>query len=118
MKTTTQQDSFFNEGFEYKGIRYRPISAGSMIQLEIAKSCFLTDNIGVRGIMDFLYVHGEDKEIVRTIIRRRDPGIFEDAVIDFAEQFSTNDLQELSKMIEEQANRVSENQVEPKKKPA
>jgi hypothetical protein len=99
-------ESYFNDGFEFKGFKFRPLTAGSMLILERIKSDFLGDSPGVKGILEYLFVHGEDREVVKGL--SRDLPAFESAVEEWAEQWTMKDLNDLTTLLGAETKKVED----------
>lgn len=106
--------SYQNEGFEYKGTHYRPMTVATLAILEAVDSPFFTDGAGVRALMDYLLVHSIPIKDARKLAR--DIDAWEDAAYELAEGFTPTDLQKLAELIEAQNEMVAKAVVEPEKK--
>lgn len=96
MKTRDQKitDAITNDGFTYNDTFYRALSTRMLLLLEKFKSPFYTGGDQMRGLMDFLYIaSGDLREI-----QRMTPSEFEDAVFEFADTLTTEDLNNLGKL--------------------
>lgn len=104
--------TFLNEGFEFKGRRYKALTAQTLIILESVKSPFYTgEDKGVKGLLDFLFV--SSREAREVLALTKDLDAFNLAVLDFASDFSAADLDELGKIVAEQNAAVAAVVVEP-----
>ena len=91
-------NGILSEGFQFKGVHYRPISARSLLFLERVKSPYYVGGDQLRGLLDFLFISSkETKDILKAINTDWD-----EAIMEFAEGFSMDDLNELSKIVEEE----------------
>jgi hypothetical protein len=77
-----------NEGFEYKGLFYKSLSTRMLLLLEKFKSPFYFGGDPMKGLMDFLYIAQGDQKA----IQRMTPSEFEDAVFDFSDDLTPDDL--------------------------
>lgn len=92
-------NGILSDGFEFKGMHFKPMSARILIMLEKAKSPFYFGGDQLRGLLDFLFISSQE---TRDVLKALNTDTFEEAVMEFAELFSPGDLQELSKIIEKQ----------------
>jgi hypothetical protein len=105
-------NGILTEGFEFKGIHYRPISARSLILLEKVKSPYYLGGDQVRGLLDFLFISSkETKDILKAFNDDWDV-----AIMDFAEEFTMEDLSELSKIVNDQGDDAAAAVVEVREK--
>ncbi len=89
---------FLNEGFEFKGTNYKPLSTRTLLLLEQAKSPFYFGGNQLRGLLDWLYVSSKDSSEILRVIKEDS---FDAAIMDFAEQFSALDIEELGNLMNE-----------------
>jgi hypothetical protein len=103
--------AFLDDGFTFKGTQYRPLTARTLLLLERAKSPFFTgEEAGARGLLDFLFVSSRSSADVLPLMR--DPDAWDLAVLDFADQFSAADLEELGRLVAEGNEHVATSIVE------
>jgi len=103
--------AFLDEGFTFKGTHYRPLTARTLLLLEKAKSPFFTgEEAGARGLLDFLFVSSRPSADVLPLLRNADD--FDLAVLDFADQFTAVDLEELGRLVAEGNEHVAASIVE------
>lgn len=100
MKNRDEQivNGILSAGFEFKGVAYRPISARSLLFLQRVKSPYYVGGDQLRGLLDFLFISSkETKDILKACNTDWD-----EAIMDFAEQFTMDDLAELGNIVNEQ----------------
>lgn len=100
MKNRDEQilNGILSDGFEFKGVKYRPISARSLLFLEKVKSPYYIGGDQLRGLLDFLFISSkETKDILKACNTDWD-----EAIMEFAEQFSMEDLKELGEIVNAQ----------------
>jgi hypothetical protein len=103
--------AFLDDGFSFKGVTYRPLTARTLLLLERAKSPFFTgEDAGARGLLDFLFVSSRDSAAVLPLLRESDA--WDLAVLDFADQFTAADLEELGRLVAEGNEHVAASIVE------
>jgi hypothetical protein len=114
MKNRDEQivNGILSNGFEFKGEKYRPISARSLLFLERVKSPYYVGGDQLRGLLDFLFISSkESREILKAINTDWD-----EAIMEFADGFSMEDLTELSKIVGEQGDDAASAVVEIREK--
>lgn len=102
-------ESFNDTGFEYKGVHYKPMSLRTLQLLERIDSPFFNgEDQGIRGVMDFLYISSKETKDILKIGKDE----WEAMIIDYAENFTLNDLQELTKIVNDKIAQSSDAIVE------
>jgi hypothetical protein len=105
-------NGILSNGFEFKGVHYRPISARSLLFLEKVKSPYYVGGDQLRGLLDFLFISSkESKDILKAINTDWD-----EAIMEFADEFSMEDLTELSKIVGDQGDDAASAVVEVREK--
>jgi hypothetical protein len=105
-------NGILSEGFEFKGVHYRPISARSLLFLEKVKSPYYLGGDQLRGLLDFLFISSkETKDILKACNTDWD-----EAIMEFAEQFSMDDLAELGKIVDNENDEAASAVVEVREK--
>lgn len=103
---------FTKEGFEFKGVKYRPMTAATLAVLETAESPFFTGDGGnISGLLDFLLVHSRPIAEMRKL--SQDKEAFADESFTNGEQFSTDDLQQLAILVSQENEMIAQVLVEP-----
>lgn len=93
-------EAFIEDGFEYAGMKFRPMSATTLLLLEIVESPFFTgEGSAMRGLLDYLLIQSMPVAEARKLVKN--PDRFEEAVMDFGEKFTTEQLKELDAMVSE-----------------
>lgn len=92
-------NGILSNGFEFKGITFKPMSARILLQLEKAKSPFYHGGDHLRGLLDFLFIASNES---REVLKALNGDTWEETIMDFADQFTADDLQELTAIVEEQ----------------
>lgn len=98
-----------NSGFEFKGHSFRPFSIQTAMLLER----FESEGAGLTGTMEFLFVSKED---VKTLLRM-DKESFDVAVLEFAANFTMQEMIEISESLKKEREEIFANQVEPTTNP-
>jgi hypothetical protein len=106
-----------DSGFEYKGREYKPLTTRTLLILEKFKSTFYVGGDQLRGLMDYLYVACHDPKVINRFTTEQ----WEDGILDFAEEFSPEDLKTLSELVktanDDSASTIVEVREESEKKP-
>jgi hypothetical protein len=112
-RTDKQTASFLNTGFEFKGISYKALTAQTLLILERVKSPFFTgEDAGVRGLLDYLFATSQETRVLLPLARSKDD--WEMSVLEFAEQFTADDLEELGQIVSEASEEIASAVVEAK----
>lgn len=91
---------FLQSGFDFKGTSYKALTAQTLLILERVKSPFFTgEDQGVRGLLDFLFVSSHSAKEALPLMRDQDQ--WDLAILEFAEQFTAADLEELGALVSE-----------------
>jgi len=107
MKTREQKlvSGFLSNGFEFKGVNYRPLTARTLLLLEKAQSPFYHGGgTQLQGLLDFLFVSSNDSKKVLNAINSDS---WEETLMEYAEGFTSQDLKDLGDMVNEQNETVS-----------
>lgn len=97
---------FLQDGFEFKQVHYKPLTAQTLIILERVASPFFTGaDQGVRGLLDFLFVSSRPAREILPLTRDADS--WDLAVLSFAEGFTASDLEALGTLVAESNENVS-----------
>jgi len=97
---------FLSDGFSFKGTHYKPLTAQTLLILERVKSPFFTgEDLGVRGLLDFLFVSSHSASDVLPLLK--DADAWELAILEFAAAFSAQDLEELGHLVAESNEQVA-----------
>lgn len=108
-RETKQVRGFLDDGFTFKDIYFKPMTIRTLLILERVGSPFYLGGDQLRGLIDYLYISSTDsKEIMNAITTDN----FELAVMDFAEQFSSSDMDELNKIVAENSKDISSTLIE------
>ena len=109
-----QIDSFLDEGFEYKGRKFTPLTAMGMIILERVESPFYTgkEDGGLESVLDYLYVCDSDNDRKELVRLSRNTDDWRDEVLEYADQYSAQDLKNLSVLVSESAQKLTSTLVE------
>jgi hypothetical protein len=91
-------NGFLNEGFEFKGVHYKPLSARTLLLLEKAKSPFYFGGDQLRGLLDWLFISSNESSVILNAIRDDE---YDSLIMDFAETFSTEDIETLGELMNE-----------------
>lgn len=93
-------NGFLANGFEFKGIKYKPIGARSLVLLEKCKSPYYYGGDRLRGILDVLYISSHESS---DILPRMNNDTWEETIIDYAEGFTTQDLSDIGDLLNKQS---------------
>jgi hypothetical protein len=97
---------FLSDGFTFKGTHYKPLTAQTLLILEKVKSPFFTgEDLGVRGLLDFLFVSSRSAADVLSLTR--DADAWELAVLEFAAGLTSQDLEALGHLVAESNENVA-----------
>lgn len=90
---------FNNDGFEFKGVKYKPLSLRTLALLEDVKSPFITGGGQIRALLDFMFISShETKDIIQII----ESNTWIENVLTYGEQFTQEDLDEMGKLVASQ----------------
>ena len=96
---------FLSQGFEFKGITYKPLTARTLLLLEKAQSPFFHGGGNqLQGLLDFLYVSSNDS---KTVLNAINSDSWEEILMEYADNFTSQDLTDLGNMVNEQNENVS-----------
>ena len=97
-KQNKQIAGFLNNGFDFKGTKFRPLSASRMAILSRMDSSFLDENStdNIKGLLDYLYVCSQPLGKLIKINKKED---FDFVVFEFGEDWNTADIIELQKLM-------------------
>lgn len=112
MKKTREQkqvSGFLKRKFTYNGMDFKPLTARSILLLEQGGSTFGDGKLS--GLFDVLYISATDNETVLDVL---DSGTFRSAVLDFADQFTTEDMDALTELLNGQQDEINANIVDVK----
>jgi hypothetical protein len=105
-------NGILTEGFEFKGVHYRPISARSLLFLEKVKSPYYFGGDQLRGLLDFLFISSkETKDILKAF-----NDDWDEAIMNFAEEFTMDDPTKLGNIVNEQGDDAASAVVEVREK--
>lgn len=90
---------YLNNGFTFKGVHYKPLSARTLLLLERVQSPFYHGGNNLKGLIDFLYISSHDSADVLKLIN---DDTFEAVIYDFADTFSPEDLNDLGEIVSKQ----------------
>jgi len=90
-------DAVTNEGFHFKDIHYKPVTTRMLMLLEKFKSPYYVGGDQLKGLMDLLFICTSDLKL----IQRYNSEEFDDAVYEFADNFTAEDLAALGKITKE-----------------
>jgi hypothetical protein len=90
-------NGFLAAGFDFKGISYRPLTARTLLLLEKAGSPFYFGGDQLRGLLDLLFISSHDS---REILAAINGEAFDEVILDYAETFSPDDLNELGQLVD------------------
>jgi len=88
---------FLTQGFSFNGVHYKPISARTLLLLEKVSSPFYFGGNQLQGLIDFLYVSSHDSKEILSLINSGD---WESSILDYAETFTSSDLEALGKLVD------------------
>jgi len=100
MKKTREEkinNAITSDGFVYKGVHYKPMSVRTLLLFEKYKSPFFYGGDQLRGLMDFLYISSHDPKQVAKIPLEQ----WDDTILDYADNFTADDLVTLGQMAEQ-----------------
>lgn len=104
-----QRSSFLKSTFTYNGKTYKKMTARTLLYLEEVGSTFGDGSL--RGLFEVLLISSTDNKIIDQYIT---DGVFEDKVMEFSEEFTMDDINELSGLINEDHENISASIVEVK----
>jgi len=88
---------FLATGFEFNDMHFKPLTGRTLLLLEMADSPFFVGGGGsMKQLLDVLYVSHEDCNIVTKAINEAN---FSEKVMDFAENFTMDDLNKLGEIV-------------------
>ena len=90
-------DAVTNEGFYFKDVHYKPVTTRMLMLLEKFKSPYYVGGDQLKGLMDLLFICTSDLKL----IQRYNSEEFDDAVYEFADNFTAEDLEALGKITKE-----------------
>lgn len=112
-RNTQRIAGILSEGFEFKGMNFKPMSARILLLLEKAKSPFYHGGDQLRGLLDVLFISSHES---RAVLKALNESTWDETIMDFADQFSAEDLQDLAEIVEEQNDQASSAVVQVKEK--
>ena len=101
-------NAIITDGFVYKGIKYKTLTTRMLLLMEKFKSPFYTGGDQLKGLMDYLYISSQDLKKIQTMTDEE----FQDAVFDFADNFTALDLKELGEQVDKYSETASATLVE------
>lgn len=104
-----QRSSFLKSTFTYNGKTYKKMTARTLLYLEEVGSTFGDGSL--RGLFEVLLISSTDNKIIDQYIA---DGVFDDKVMEFSEEFTMDDINELSGLINEDQENISASIVEVK----
>jgi hypothetical protein len=93
-----------NDGFEFKGIKFKPMSARILLLLEKVKSPFYVGGDQLRGLLDFLFIASKES---RDVLKAINEGTWDETIMEYADSFTADDLQDLAELVEAQSEDAS-----------
>jgi hypothetical protein len=107
-KNKQQDKAFLNDGFTFKGVKYKGFNLALIARLSEIESSFFTKQ-DIKGTLEYLFVASNDSDTIQDLI---DDKSFNREVMKFGEQFSIADLKELELLIKEESDKVESMVVE------
>lgn len=86
---------FLDSGFSHKGIDYKPITARTLLLLERCQSPYYFGGNQLRGLLDVLYIGSHDSKTVLAAMNDS----WEETILEYAENFTTEDLTSLGSIV-------------------
>lgn len=94
-------NGYNNNGFDFKGVHYKPLSLRTLSILEQVRSAYISEFGGeLFSLLEFLYISSTKSNEIFRVIKA---GEWEDTIYEFGEGFNPKDLEEISKLIAEQS---------------
>lgn len=101
--------AFLQAEFEFKGLTVKPITARTLLLLEKMKSPFYFGGEQLKGLIDVIYVCSRPAS---DVLRQINNNTIEEAIYDFADTFSAEDLNALNEIVTNTNNEVAATVVE------
>ena len=94
-------NAFIQNGFDYKGIHYKALSARTLSVLNKMNSQFFSGggNDQIQGLMDFLFVSSKSNQEVISLLYSEDPHALECAILDYSETLTVQDIAKLTELV-------------------
>ena len=86
-----------NDGFIFKGVHYKPVTTRMLMLLEKFKSPYYVGGDQLKGLMDLLFICTSDLKAIQRYTSEE----FDDAVYEFADRFTAEDLAALGQITKE-----------------
>ena len=86
-----------NDGFIFKGVHYKPVTTRMLMLLEKFKSPYYVGGDQLKGLMDLLFICTSDLRAIQRYTSEE----FDDAVYEFADGFTAEDLAALGEITKE-----------------
>lgn len=98
MKTRDEKitEAVTTDGFQYKDRFYKSLSTRMLMLLEKFKSPYYFGGDQLKGLMDYLYIASSDAKTLQRLPVEE----FNDAVYDYADTLTSEDLSELGKLAQ------------------
>lgn len=96
---------------EYKDLTIRPLTAATLSLLQRVKSPLASGDLeSIDAVMDYIYVSSQPLKVCKKSAQ----GDWRDKVTDFADQFTMEDIAELSKILNGDVEEINESVVDTK----
>lgn len=91
-------DGFLFQGFDYKGVHYKPLTAQSLLILQKVNSPIYTgertDELWLQVVLEYMFVTSKP---IKEILKATES--WEESILEYADNFQQNDLVKIGEII-------------------